>query len=419
MAVDMRLTIPCAPRMAGTVDIRPVRGRKELNTFIKFPFGLYKSEPNWVAPLIFERKQFFNRSKNPFFEHAEAEYFLAYRDGRPVGRITAQVDFNLQKFQDNKWGQFGFFECEDDPEAARALIDTAEGWVTARGCDRLVGPFDFTTNDECGVLIEGHDRTPIILTNWTHRYYPALLEGAGLTKAMDTLMWELYISARDKVHPAIWEMAEKVESEYGIVCRPMRKKDMHNEISRFMEVYNEAWERNWGFVPLTEHEVRHYAKQLKPILDENWAMIAETKDGRVAGAALTLPDFNQALRPAKGRLLPLGWMKILRARKKIDRVRVFALGVKREFQHTGVAARFYQMHFDSAASTPQTGGEMGWILENNKPMNRAMEGMGGQVVRRYRLYERLLDGAQDAALAAAAAEADRRDDAAAGVVAEN
>jgi GNAT superfamily N-acetyltransferase len=373
-------------RMPG-VEIRPVRSRRDLNRFIKLPFRLYADEPKWVAPLPFERRQFLDRSKNPFFEHADAEYFLAERDGRVVGRITAQVDFRLHEFQQNKWGQFGFFECEDDQEVATALVDSAEGWLTAYGCDKIVGPFDFTTNDECGVLVEGHDRTPIILTPWSHRYYPRLLEQAGLTKAMDTLMWELRVSGRDKVHPAIWEAAERVESQYGIVCRNMRKKDLESEISRFMEVYNAAWERNWGFVPLTEHEVRHYAKTLKPFLDENWAMIAE-KDGETVGAALTLPDWNQVLIHLRGRILPFGWLKALRYRKKIDRVRVFALGVKPEYQYTGVAARFYQMHFDAAERTPQTWGETGWILENNKSMNRAMEGMGGSIVRRYRLFER-------------------------------
>jgi hypothetical protein len=376
-----------------TLEIRPVSSRKELNAFIKLPFRLYAEEENWVAPLIFERKQFLDRSRNPFFEHADAEYFLAWRGDRVVGRITAQVDFRFQEFQDNKWGLFGFFECEDDPEAAAALLDTAEGWLTAYGCDRMMGPCDFTTNDECGLLIEGHDRTPIILTPWTHRYYPQLLEGAGFGKAMDLLMWELRVQGRDKVHPAIWEMAAKVETEHGIVCRPMRKRDMHREVERFMEVYNAAWERNWGFVPLTEAEVRHYAKTLKPLLDENWAMIAERFDtGETVGAALSLPDFNQVLHKLDGRLLPFGWAKALAARRKVDRVRVFALGVKPEYQHTGVAARFYEMHFDSAERTPQSWGEMGWILEVNEPMNRAMEGMGGTVVRRFRLYDREISG---------------------------
>jgi len=374
------------------LDVRPVASKRDLTTFIKLPWQLYRNEPNWVPPLISERRQFLDRRKNPWFEHGEAEYFLAWRDGRAVGRITAQVDRILNEFQDNTWGLFGFFECEDDPEAAAALLSAAERWLRARGRDRMVGPMDFTMNDECGVLVDGYERPPIILTNWTHRYYPALLEGAGMAKAMDTLMWELRIQGREKVHPAIWRMAEQVESKHGITVRPMRKKDMQAEINRFLEVYNAAWERNWGFSPLTEREVRHYAKTLKPLLDEHWAFIAE-KDGETVGAALSLPDYNQVLKRMNGRLLPIGWAKFLWNRRKIDRVRVFALGVRREWQHAGVAARFYQLHFDSAEITPQTYGEMGWILESNKSMNRAMEGMGGTVVRRYRLYERLFEDA--------------------------
>jgi GNAT superfamily N-acetyltransferase len=338
-----------------------------------------------------------DRGRNPFFEHAEAEYFLAWRDGRPVGRITAQVDRNLNEFQGNEWGLFGFFECEDDPEAAGALLDAAADWLRRRGRDRMVGPMDFTTNDECGLLVEGHDRPPIIFTPWQHPYYQGLLEGAGLTKAMDTFMWELYVDKRERVHPAIWDMAEKVQSEHGITVRPMRKRDLQAEVGRFLEVYNAAWERNWGFVPLSEEEVRHYAKDLKPVLDENWAMIAEARDGTVVGAALTLPDYNQVLAHLNGRLLPLGWAKALYWRRKIDRVRVFALGVKREYQHTGVAARMYELHFDSAERTPQKGGETGWILETNTAMNRAMEGMGGKISRRYRFYEKPLSPDVDSA----------------------
>ncbi len=372
------------------LDVRPVASKRDLSTFIKLPWRLYRNEPTWVPPLISERRQFLDRTRNPWFEHGEAQYFLAWRDGRAVGRISAQVDRILNEFQGNEWGMFGFFECEDDPEAAGALLDAAERWLRARGRDRMVGPMDFTMNDECGVLVEGFELPPIILTNWTHPYYPALLESAGMVKAMDTLMWELNVSQRDKVHSAIWDVAEKVESKHGIVVRPMRKRDLQAEIDRFLTVYNAAWEKNWGFSPLTEKEVRHYAKTLKPLLDEHWAFIAE-KDGETVGAALTLPDYNQVLKHMNGRLLPFGWLKFLWYKRKIDRVRVFALGVKREYQHTGVAARFYQLHFDSAEITPQKGGEMGWILESNTSMNRAMEGMGGTVVRRYRLYERTFE----------------------------
>ncbi len=374
----------------GAVEIRPVRTKKERAEFIKFPYRLYSDESRWVAPLLMDRKKLLNPKRNPFFEHAEVELFTAWRDGRMVGRISAHFDHHLNEFQNNEWGLFGFFECENDPEVAGALLDTAEAWLRERGRDRMVGPMDFTTNDEFGVLLDAYDRPPIILMPWQPPYYKELLEGWGLVKAMDTQMWELNVTGRDRVHPMIWEIADKVESEHGIICRGMRKRDLEAEVTKFLEVYNSAWERNWGFVPLTEEEVRHYAKDLKPVLDENWAMIAERVDtGEVVGAALTLPDYNQVLAKLNGRLLPFGWITALRARSKINRVRVFALGVKPEYQHTGVAARFYQMHFDAAERTPQKGGEMGWILETNKAMNRAMEGMGGEVVSRYRVFEKL------------------------------
>jgi GNAT superfamily N-acetyltransferase len=378
-----------------SLEIRPVQGKSDRKRFLDLPYRLYATEERWVPPLRMERKEHLDPEKNPFFRHAEVQLFLAERDGRAVGRISAHVDRNLNEFQDNRWGLFGFFECEDDPEAARALVGTAEAWLRERGRDRMVGPMDFTTNDECGILIEGHERPPIILCPWQHAYYQPLLEQAcGLDKAMDLLMWELHIEGKEKVHQAIWDMADAVEPKHGIVVRPMVKKDLQAEVTRFLEVYNASWERNWGFVPLDEAEARHYAKQLKPVLDPNWAYIAERKDtGEVVGAALTLPDFNQVLSHVKnGRLLPFGWLAAFRNRKKIDRVRVFALGVKPEYQHTGVAARMYQMHFEAAERTPQRWGEMGWILETNKAMNRAMEGMGGKVVRKYRLYERELSG---------------------------
>ncbi len=376
------------------VEIRPVRSRRDLNAFIKLPFALYSNETRWVAPLLMDVKKRLDRDKNPFFAHAEAEFFLASREGRPVGRISAHIDHHLNEFQGNDWGLWGWFECDDDPEAAAALLGAAESWLRERGRGTMIGPMDYTTNDECGLLIEGHERPPLILCPWHHPYYQRLVEeDVGLAKAMDLYMWSLHVTGRDKVNPLIWEVAERVESEHGIVCRNFRKKDMDTEITRFLEVYNAAWERNWGAVPLTEAEVRHMAKDLKPILDENWAMVAERKDtGEIVGVALTLPDYNQVfakLRPA-GRLLPFGWLTFLRERSKIDAVRVFALGVKPEYQHTGIAARFYQMHFDAAERTAQKGGEMGWILEVNRPMNRAMEGMGGEIVRRYRIYEKTL-----------------------------
>ena len=375
-----------------SVEIRPVAGRRDLRRFILLPFALYRDEPRWVAPLLLDMRNRLEPARNPFFKHAEAQYFLAWRDGRPVGRISAHIDHRFNEFQHNKWGLFGFFECENDQQTAHGLIGAAQTWLRARDRDRIVGPMDFTTNDEAGLLIDGYERPPMILSSWHFPYYKDLLEGEGLVKAMDLLMWSLHISNRDRVHPRIWSMAASAEAEHGIVVRPMRKRDLDAEVTRFLEVYNAAWEHNWAAVPLTEQEVRHYAKQLRPILDENWAFIAERTDtGEVVGAALSLPDYNQVLAHLNGRLLPFGWAKVLRWRRKIDAVRVFALGVKPEYQHTGVAARFYELHFESAQRTRQKGGEMGWVLETNRPMNRAMEGMGGRIVRRFGVYERALD----------------------------
>jgi len=374
-----------------SVEVRPVRSNGDLMRFIKLPWRLYRNSPRWVPPLISERRHHLDRERNPFFEHAEAEYFLAWRDGEPVGRITAHVDHRFNEFQKNDWGLFGFFESEDDPEIANALLSTAEAWLRERGRDNMVGPMDFSTNHECGLLVDGFERPPQILENWHHPYYGPLIEGYGMTKVMDLLKWVLAIGDREKVLPIMFELADQLEPKYGVKVRPMRKRNFEGEVRAFMEVYNAAWENNWGFVPLTDSELREYAKQLRPILDEHWAFIAEA-EGKVVGAALSIPDYNQVLAKLNGRLLPFGWLKALFARRKIDSVRVFALGVKRDWQHTGVAAKFYVEHFNSAGSTPQTWGETGWILENNNAMNRGMEMMGGRVVKRYRLYEKPLAG---------------------------
>jgi GNAT superfamily N-acetyltransferase len=383
------------PRVS--VEVKPVATKRDLMRFIKLPWGLYRNQPNWVPPLISERKRFFDRQRNPFFEHAEAQYFLAWRDGRPVGRIGAHVDRNLNEFQGNEWGLFGFFEADNDQEVAHALLAAAEGWLRDRGRDRMVGPMEFTTNDECGLLVEGHERQPLILEGWHHPYYQQLFDSYGLDKAMDLLMWELRLDEVEQkggFHDLIHGAAQKVIDEHGVTIRHMRKRDLEAEIERFLEVYNAAWEKNWAFVPLSDDEVRHYAKDLKPVLDENWAWIAE-RDGEVLGAALSLKDVNQCLKRMNGRLLPLGWAKYLWQWRKIEAIRVFALGVKPEHQHLGIAANFYVEHLENARRKVDRvwWGEMGWILETNEPMNRAMEGMGGKVVKRYRVFEKNLQTA--------------------------
>jgi GNAT superfamily N-acetyltransferase len=376
-----------------TVTIRPVRGRRQLKRFVKVPFAIHRDSEQWVAPLTFERMEFLNPRKNPWFEHGEAEFFIAERDGEPVGRISAHLDRRWDEFQGGSDAMFGFFEAIDDAEVVRALLEAATGWARERGRTRILGPMDFTTNDELGVLIEGFELRPMILEPWHPPYYQRLLEAEGLAKAMDVQMWELNfgdLKEGERFDPAIHAAAEKALREEGIVIRNMRKGEMGEEVKRFMGVYNDAWGDNWGFVPITDAEAEFQAKNLKQVLDEDWAYIAE-KDGEAIGAAVTLPDINQVLAKLNGRLLPFGWARFLLGKGKVDRLRVFALGVKHAYHHTGVGAGLYLKHLETAARPGAIqGGDMGWILETNKPMNRAMEGMGGKVVKRYRVYERAL-----------------------------
>jgi GNAT superfamily N-acetyltransferase len=376
---------------AVSVQVSEVAGGRDLKRFIGLPFRLHANHPLWVPPLKLERRLFLNRRLNAFFSHGEAAYFLARRDGRVVGRVSAQINHAFNAYHDSSWGWFGFLELEDDPDAAQALLDTAAGWLSERGCERMVGPADFSMNDESGVLIEGFDLRPMIRQPWHPPYYQRLMEDAGMRKAMDLLMWNLEVSDRTRVLPVIFELAEKVESEHGIRVRPMRRRQLRKDMDAFAEVYNSAWSENWDFVPYSKKDLDALAQEMQLVFDKHWAFIAERLDtGEVVGMAMTFPDINQVLAKMGGRLLPFGWWHFLRKGRTTNRVRVGFLGVKPEYQHTGVAAKLYVEHFNAAAARPQTGGEMGWILETNTAMNRGMEAMGGRIVKRYRVYERSL-----------------------------
>jgi GNAT superfamily N-acetyltransferase len=372
-----------------SLEVRPVRSRQDRRQFVELPFRLHANGTPWVPPLKLERRLFLNRRVNSFFHHGEAELFLARRGERVVGRISAHIDHRFNDFHDNAWGMFGFLETEEDPEALSALLDAAAGWLAARGRDRMVGPMDFTMNDECGVLVEGYELAPMIRQPWHPPYYARLMEEAGVEKAVDLLMWHLHISGRENVMPIIWELAEQLEPKHGITIRKMSRRSLRKDLDAFADIYNEAWSRNFGFVPYDSKDLDAYAQELHLVFDRDWFMVAE-QDGKPVGVAITVPDLNQVLRKMNGRLLPLGWLHYLRRHRTVDRCRVGFLGVKPAYQHTGVAAGLYAEHFDMAEQTRIKGGEMGWILETNKPMNRAMEAMGGTVVKRYRMYEREL-----------------------------
>jgi len=372
------------------VHVKPVRGFGELRAFVALPFRLHAGTP-WIPPLKLERYVFLNRRLNAYFKHGEAEYFLAGRDGRVVGRVTAQVDRAFNDFHGSRWGMFGFLEFEDDREVLQALLDTAASWLRERGCERMVGPMDFQLNDESGVLFDGYEREPLIRQPWHPPYYVRRCEEAGLTKAMDLLSWQLHVDNREILDPVLPRLAERARTRYGITIRPMSRRHLRREMDEFAMVYNAAWSQNWGFVPYSEEDLDAYALDMQLVYDRDWFMVAEA-EGKTVAMAITIPDVHQIYKKMRGRLLPLGWWYYLNRRRLIDRVRVGFLGVLPEYQHTGAAAALYMAHFDAAARSRIRDGEASWILETNTSMNRGAEAMGGRVVKRWRVFERVLDG---------------------------
>ena len=371
-----------------TVQISPVRGFRDLQAFVALPFRLHDGTP-WVPPLKLERYQVLNRRLNPYFKQADAEYFLARRGGRVVGRITAQIDHAFNEYHESRWGMFGFLEFEDDPEVLDALLKSAESWLRARGADRMVGPMDFARgNDEAGILIEGFEYQPMIRQPWHPPYYGQRCEEAGLSKAMDLFHWDVLVTDRDnRMLPVLPQIAEQAQSKHGIRIRKMSRLRLRRDLDDFAKVYNAAWSRNWGFVPFSKAELDGYALDLQLVYDRNWFMVAEN-DKETVAMAITIPDVNQALRKMNGRLLPFGWFHYLNRKRYIDGTRIGFLGVLPEYQHTGVAALLYLEHFDMAAAHGIRHGEAGWILETNKPMNRGLEAMGARIIKRARIYER-------------------------------
>jgi GNAT superfamily N-acetyltransferase len=372
------------------VEIRPTRGFGDMRTFVDFPFRLHAGTP-WIPPLKLERYAYLSPKLNPFFKHGEAQCFLALREGRVVGRISAQIDHAFNEFHGSRWGMFGFLEFEDDQEVLDALLRTAADWLRPRGCDRMVGPMDFVLNEESGVLFEGFELEPMIRQPWHPPYYQPRCEAAGLTKAMDLYSWELHLANRDHaLAPILPKAAERARTKYGIELRKMSWLHLRRELDEFAKVYNAAWSQNWGFVPYAKEDLDDLGITYRLIYSRDWFMIAE-HEGQTVAMAISIPDINQVYKRMRGRLLPLGWWHYLNRRKYITRVRVGFLGVLPEYQHTGVAAALYMEHFDASARTGLHLGEASWILESNKAMNRGLEAMGGRIVKRWRVYEQPFD----------------------------
>jgi GNAT superfamily N-acetyltransferase len=366
------------------IEVVAADGKGALKQFVELPFELYRNDKNWVAPLRMAVNDLLNRSKHPFYVNADAEFFLARQNGRVVGRIAAIFDKAHNRFHEEKAGFFGFYESVNDQAVADALLGRARQWVRERGAEFMRGPVNPSTNYECGLLVDCFDRDPMVMMTYNPPYYIALMEKAGLKKAKDLYA---YLSHAQTIEmKKIDRLAAKVLKTTGVHVRPINLKDFDREVERVWEVYNSAWSRNWGFVPMSKEEFILQGKDMKMILKPELVLIGEVGD-RVVGFALALPDANQALKPAYGSLFPTGLLKILYYQRLVKSVRVLALGVVEEYRASGLAAAFYATLVQNARKLGFGETEMSWILEDNVLMNRSLEVMGAKRYKTYRIYE--------------------------------
>ena len=364
------------------------RSRRDVMRFLKVAYGVYRDDPRWVAPLLVDQRKVFEDG-NPLFEHAEMTLWVAVRNGRDVGRIAGTVERLHNEFHKETTAYFGFFEGPDDPAVSGALFDAVSVWARARGMTRLLGPMNPTTNDECGLLISGFDASPVVMMTYNPRYYPDLFAAAGLTKAKDLLAY--YFDVKPKPLERFNRIAAGVRRrEPNIVIRQIRKKTLAADLAKVREVYNAAWEANWGFVPMTEGDMAFMAERLKPLLVEELALLAE-RDGEPIAFMMSLPDYNEALRPMRGRLLTpriFGLLSTLWGRRTPKIVRVVTTGVKRAYRQRGMDALLFGHGLTYGLKAGYQGCEVSWVLEDNVQVLRPLEIFDAYEYKRYRIYER-------------------------------
>jgi hypothetical protein len=362
--------------------------RKQLKKFIKFPWNIYRNDPNWVPPLIFDQLRFFTPGKNPYLSHSKAQLFMAFRGEEPVGRISAHENNQHRRIHKDGAGFFGFFECINDQTVANALFDAASSWLRERGLKTMRGALSFSMNDEVGLLIDAFDEPPFIRMTYNPSYYAGLIEGYGLQKIQDLYAYAMFES--EEFPKKLRDIAGFVLEDPKLVVRRMDVRDFKSEIGRIKKIYTEAWSENWGAVPLTEEEFDRIVGEFKLIFDRDLSFIAEY-DGEPAGLSLVLPDMNQALKKAGGRLFPLGLLKILWHKQKISSWRMPVMGVLKEHRMRGIEAVFCCRTYDAAKKNrAYRKCELSWVLESNTAANAVLKKMGARRSKAYRIYEKQL-----------------------------
>jgi GNAT superfamily N-acetyltransferase len=377
--------------MEGNVVIADATSGKAFKDFIEVAYIIEGKYPHWVPPLRVQIKELFDEKKNPFFENGEMRRYVAYRNGKPVGRIAAIKNNRHNEIHQENTGHFGHFECIDDGDVAAALFDAAETQCRKWGFDKMVGPFNPHINEEMGILLNYYDEIPFVMMTYNPPYYPALIEKQGYAKAMDVFTYEV---AQDDMSDKLKRGAEAIRKRTRLRFRKFEKKNFWRDAMKVWEVHGKAWEKNWSAIPFTESEFRHLANNLKSVADFDQIFLAEEPDtDRLVGFSLALPNINEAIVKIRdGRLFPFGLLKILwlTRPKAIKSARIVVMGVLEEYRNRGVDSVFYYDHFIEGAKKGIYRGEMSWILETNTMMNRAAEMMGGKRKKVYRMYQKTL-----------------------------
>jgi GNAT superfamily N-acetyltransferase len=369
---------------AGNIAIHEVKTKKDLESFLRFPWEIYRGDPYWVPPLIKEHAFHFSPD-NPFLQHAQIRPFLAVQDGVVRGRIAAIIDQNYITFQQDNAGFFGFFESVNDKKVTRALLERVKDFLREKGLHKVLGPLSPSTNDECGLLIEGFDSSPCFMMPYNPPYYQRLLEECGLQKAKD--LYANFKTDEEGLPERVRRISSRIAERLpGLTVRSINPRKLGEEIIKVKEVYDGAWKDNWGFVPMTDAEMALMAKKMKPLLVPDLALFAEIK-GETVGFALALPDYNVVFKQLNGRIGLLGMLKFLYYARKIDGVRVLLLGVKAEYRKRGMETLLYLELFRRGKTKGYCKGELSWILEDNHLMQKGIEALGGKRYKTYRIYQ--------------------------------
>ncbi len=371
----------------------PLSDRKLVERFIRVPWHInrvHHPSSHWVPPLLMDRRDYLNPKKNPFFDHVEAAFWMVHHQGRDVGRIAAVKDADYISFHGEKTGYYGMFDCCNDPEMAQALVKRANDWMVAHGLEQAIGPFELSTNYISGILVDGFQRDPAINMPFNPPYYDRLLEQCGLEKAKD--LWQWSIDLTKPIPERIVRISDRVAKRAGITIRNMDLAKWDDEVGICIDIYNDAWEKNWGFVPVSEKEFRHMAKDLKMVIHNDLGLVAEV-EGRPVAFALTIFDVNPVMKKLDGKLFPSGIFRLLwdtKISNKVDKARLILLGVRAEYRKSGIISPLMVETFRGGQRQGLVAGEIGWTLEDNHAVNAMIERMGATRAATYRVYQKTL-----------------------------